>query len=54
MSPMIARASENRPPAPRPWTARNAASIGIEVANEHSTDPSTKIVMAVTNHFLRP
>jgi len=26
MSPMIASASENNPPAPMPWTARNAAS----------------------------
>ena len=32
MSPMIARASDIRPPAPMPWKARNAASSYIDMA----------------------
>ena len=42
------------PPAPRPATARNAASIGIEAANAHSTDPDRNTVIAMTNSGLRP
>ena len=40
MSPMIARASEKRPPAPMPWTARKAASDGIDHGEraEHRAD----------------
>ena len=51
---MIASTSENSPPAPMPCTARNAASMYIEVANEHSTEPTMKIVIANMNSFLRP
>ena len=54
MSPMIASASENRPPAPMPWNARNAASWYIEVAKPHSTEPSTKMVIAVRKSGRRP
>ena len=54
MSPMIASASENRPPAPRPWNARNAASMYIDVENEHSAEPTMKIVMAMRKNGLRP
>ena len=54
MSPMIARASENRPPAPRPCTARKAARLNIDVAKVHSIDPKMKIEMAMMNSFLRP
>ena len=54
MSPTIASARENSPPAPRPWTARNRASSVMEVANELSTEPSTKMPMAVENSGLRP
>ena len=54
MSPTIASASENRPPAPRPCTARKAARLNIEVANVHRTDPKMKIEMAMMNSFLRP
>ena len=54
MSPMIASASENRPPAPRPWKARNAASWYIEVARVHSTEPITKSEMASRKNGRRP
>ena len=54
MSPMIARTSVNRPPAPSPWKARNAASSYIDVANVHSTEPTMKTEIANMNSFLRP
>ena len=54
MSPMMARASEKRPPAPRPWTARKLASIGIEVANEHRIEPNRKMTIAAVKKGLRP
>ena len=43
MSPMIARASEKRPPAPMPWTARKAAREGIDHASVQSIEPIVKI-----------
>ena len=54
MSPMIARASENRPPAPRPCTARKAARLNIDVAKVHRIEPKMKIEMAMMNSRLRP
>ena len=55
MSPMIASASENKPPAPSPWKARKPASIGIwEVANVHRIEPNRKITMAAVKNLLRP
>ena len=54
MSPMIARASEKRPPAPMPWTARKAASEGIDQDRVQSIEPTVKIEMAKTKSFLRP
>ena len=54
MSPRIVSASENRPPAPRPCSARNAASWYIDVANVHSTEPTMKIEIAVRKSGLRP
>ena len=51
---MIASTSVNRPPAPIPWIARNPASMYIDVANEHSADPTMKIVIANMKSFLRP
>ena len=54
MSPMIVSASENRPPAPRPWKARNAASSYIELANPHSAEPITKMEIAVRKNGRRP
>ena len=46
MSPMIARASDIKPPAPMPWSARKAASWYIESAMPQSTEPTTKTAMA--------
>jgi hypothetical protein len=46
MSPMIASASDIRPPAPMPCSARNAASWYIESARPQSMDPATKTPMA--------
>src|SRR5947207_8574447 len=54
MSPMIASASENSPPAPRPWTARNAASMYIDVANAQAAEPMRKMEIAVRKRGLRP
>jgi hypothetical protein len=54
MSPMIVRARENRPPAPRPWTARKAASWYIESANPHRIEPTTKTEMASRKNGRRP
>jgi hypothetical protein len=51
---MIASTSVNRPPAPMPWNARNAASWYIEFANEHSAEPTMNTVIANMNSFLRP
>ncbi len=54
MSPMMASASENRPPAPSPWKARKNASWSIEVAKVHRIEPTMKIEIAVVKNFLRP
>ena len=54
MSARMASAIENRPPAPMPWTARNAASSYIEVENVQSTEPKMKMLMAVRNIGRRP
>ena len=54
MSPTIARASENRPPAPRPCSARKPASWYMLVANEHAAEPMMKMLIAVRKNGLRP
>ena len=54
MSPMIASASENSPPAPMPCTARNAASWYIECAHAQAAEPATKMVIAARKNGLRP
>ncbi len=54
MSPMIASDSENRPPAPSPWKARNAASMYIDVENELAAEPTMKMRIAARKNFLRP
>ncbi len=54
MSPMIASASDIRPPAPMPWNARNPASSVIEVANEQAAEPAMKMLMAARKKGLRP
>ena len=46
MSPIAAIASGIRPPAPRPWTARPAISIPIDIARPLMTDPVEKSVIA--------
>lgn len=51
---MIASTSVDRPPAPSPWKARNAASWTIESANEQSAEPATNTVIANMKSFLRP
>ena len=37
-----------------PWTARKAASDGIDHASVQSIEPIVKIVMAKMKSFLRP
>jgi hypothetical protein len=54
MSPMMANASDISPPAPRPWTARKAASSYIDMEIVHNTDPTMKIEMALRKKGLRP
>ncbi|SKZ64200.1 Uncharacterised protein [Mycobacteroides abscessus subsp. abscessus] len=54
MSPIVVSARVNRPPAPSPCRARNAASSYIDVASEHSSDPTMKIEMASRKKGLRP
>ena len=54
MSPMMASANANRPPAPRPWKARKAASDPIDQEKAHSADPIVKMVMAMMKNGLRP
>ena len=54
MSATMASARENRPPAPSPWNARNAASMYIDWASPHSAEPMTNSVMASMKNCLRP
>jgi hypothetical protein len=54
MSPRIVSARENSPPAPRPWNARNAASMYIEVANDEAADPRTNRLIASRKNGRRP
>ena len=54
MSPMIARESDIRAPAPSPWIPRYSASVYIESASVHSREPNTKITMPMTKNGLRP
>ena len=37
-----------------PWTARKAARLYIEVANDASAEPTMKIEIAKMKSFLRP
>ena len=54
MSPMMASGSDISPPAPRPWKARNAASISIEVEKLDRNEPATKMLMLMMNSGRRP
>ncbi len=51
---MIASGSDIRPPAPRPCSARNPASMSIEVENDAASDPRMKMPIAVRNSGRRP
>jgi hypothetical protein len=51
---MTAEVSVRMPPAPTPWKARKAASMSIEPANAHSTDPARNTPIAARNSRLRP
>jgi hypothetical protein len=46
MSAMIASASDIRPPAPMPWSARNAASSYMESAIPQRAEPITNTAIA--------
>src|SRR6476469_9025248 len=54
MSAMIANTSDIRPPAPRPWSARNAASSYIEFEIADSAEPARNSEIAVRYMGLRP
>ena len=54
MSAMIACAPTIRPPAPMPWTARNAISSVIDWLRPESIEPVRKITIAARNTGLRP
>ena len=43
-----------RPPAPRPWIARNVISSVIDVDRPDSADPARKITIAKMKNFFRP
>ncbi len=51
---MVARAPTMRPPAPRPWMARNAMSWSMEWARPDSAEPIRKITIAIISSRLRP
>ena len=54
MSARMVSAKANKPPAPIPWIALNAASSYIEEAKPEITEPTTKIEIAVMNRYLLP
>lgn len=53
-TPMMVMTPTISPPAPRPWSARNATSAPIDVATPHSAEPTRKITIAEANSDLRP
>ncbi len=54
MSPMIAKLSAIRPPAPRPCTARAPISMPMFCAMPESSEPTMKTTIANVNSGLRP
>ncbi len=54
MSATMVSASDIRPPAPSPCSARNAASSYIDWENVQASEPITKMVMAEMKNGLRP
>ena len=53
-SPMVAKASDIRPPAPRPWTARKPISISMFCDSADRTEPARKVTIAAMNSGRRP
>ena len=54
MSARIVIESVNKPPAPTPWNARQAARSNIDAENAAPTEPAIKIPIAVMNKRRRP
>jgi len=54
MSPMMAKASACSPPAPMPWTARNAIGSLMFRERPDSAEPTRKIAIAAWKTGLRP
>jgi hypothetical protein len=54
MSPTIAIASVMMPPAPTPWIARKTMSWFKDCAAPESTEPATKVMIAIWKSGLRP
>ena len=54
MSPTMACAPTIRPPAPRPWTARNAISSNIDWLRPDRIEPIRKITIAAWKKIFRP
>ena len=54
MSPMIASGNDMSAPAPRPWNARNPASMSIEVEKLDSREPMMNTAMPKRYSGRRP
>ena len=54
MSPMMASASDIRPPAPMPWMARKAASSYMLWDRPQRIEPTTKTPIANRKNGRRP
>ena len=54
MSPRIACDNAISPPAPMPWTARNAINWAMSWAKPQAREASRKIPMADWNMIFRP
>jgi len=54
ISPIVAIAPTIRPPAPRPWIARNVISCTIDWDSPDSADPARKMMIAAMKNFFRP
>ncbi len=51
---MIAKAIAIKPPAPRPWTARNPINWPMFCDRPDNADPTKNTTIAVWNMILRP
>ena len=54
MSPMIASATGNSAPAPRPWMPRNRMNCHISCDSPHSAEPTRKIETPMRKMGRRP